>query len=256
MKIGVCNSPNNHGAVAGLDYIEGTVADLLCPLADEAAFAARLAAVKAAAVPVTAANCFIPGDIKSTGPAVDIAKLDAYVTTVLSRAQRMGVKTIVFGSGGSRRVPEGFALADAQAQLVEHLKRWGPIAARCGVTIVLEPLNKAECNIVTSVDEGALLVLQANHPSIRLLIDTYHMAKDADPVDAIRRAKGLIAHAHCAEGNGRGPIGATGEDHRPYFRALKDIGYAGAMSIEAGWKDYANQLPAAVAELRRQIETA
>jgi len=257
MDIGVCTNPQSLTApVPGLDYIEGTVGDLLCPREDESVFAKRLEAVQAAAVRPAAANCFLPGDLKTTGPDVDPAAVDAYVAIALRRAKRMGIEIIVFGSGGSRRVPDGFDPARAADQLVEHMKRWGPMAAEADVTITLEPLHSAECNIVTSVDEGAALVRRADHPNVRLLIDTYHMAKEDDPADAIRRAGELIAHAHCAEKDGRGPLGTVGEDQRGYFRALKDVGYSGRVSIEAGWKDLGAQLPAAVAELRRQIDTA
>jgi len=166
------------------------------------------------------------------------------------------VRRIVFGSGGSRRVPDGFDTGRAREQLVGHLKRFGAIAAECDVMIVLEPLHSGCCNIVTSVDEGAELVRAADHPNVRLLIDTFHMATDDDPADSIRRAGELIAHAHCAEGNGRGPLGTTGEDQRQYFRALKDAGYDGRISIEASWTDFAAQLPAAVMELQRQWDSA
>ena len=257
MRIGVCTGPEKvPQPVAGLDYIEGTVGDLLCPRDDDASFAARVAAVGAAAVAVEALNCFIPGDVKTTGPAVDAAAVDNYVTAALKRAERMGISIIVFGSGGSRSVPEGWDRRQAAEQLVGHMRRWGPPGGQAGVTIVLEPLNSAECNFVNSLDEAADLVRRADHPNIRLLFDTYHMARDNDPPDAIRRAAGLIAHGHCAEGAGRGPLGTAGEDHRPYFRALKDIGYGGRVSIEANWKDLPRQLPDAVAELRRQIESA
>jgi len=106
------------------------------------------------------------------------------------------------------------------------------------------------------VDEAAELVRSAGDPSVRLVVDTYHMAVDGDPVDSIRRAGDLIAHVHCAEGSGRGPLGAKGEDQRPYFRALKDVGYDGRISLECNWKDLAAQLPGGVAELRRQWEEA
>lgn len=257
MRVGICTSPAALASpIDGLDYIEGTVGELLCPRENEAAFAERLAAAGGAAAPVRAANGFLPGELKTTGPDVDAAAVDTFVHTALGRAQRMGVTVIVFGSGGSRAVPDGWDPARARDQLVEHLRRWGPRAAEAGVTIALEPLNARECNIVTSVDEGAEMVRRADHPNIRLLIDTYHMATDGDPPDAIRRAEGLVVHAHCAEGEGRGPLGTVGEDHRPWFRALKDIGYDGGVSIEATWKDLAAQLPAALAELNRQIQTA
>jgi len=106
------------------------------------------------------------------------------------------------------------------------------------------------------VDEAAEMVRQIGHPKIRLLADTYHMTTDGDPPEAIRRACELLFHVHCAERDGRGPLGTLGEDQRPYFRALKEVGYDRRVSIEARWSDLDKQLPAAVAELRRQIDTA
>ena len=257
MQIGVCTAPEDlNRAVEGLNFIETTVAGLLCPREDDAAFASRLAATRAAPLPTVAVNCLLPGELKTTGPEVNAHAVDAYFTTVCRRAAKAGVEVIVFGSGGSRRVPDGFDHAAAGDQIVEHLTRWGPIAAGAGVTLVVEPLNKNECNIVNTVAEGAELVGRADHPSIRLLADTYHMAIDGDDPDAIRAAGQLIAHVHCAEADGRGPIGAKGEDHRPYFRALKDIAYDGRISIEANWDDLEAQLPQAVARLAEQIESA
>jgi sugar phosphate isomerase/epimerase len=257
MRIGVCTGIDALKApVAGVEYIEPAVAALLCPKEGEAAFEAVLAKAKAAPLACEAVNCFFPGDLKNTGPDVDAAALDAWVETTCRRSAGAGVRIIVFGSGGSRQAPEGFDRGAARRQIVANLKRYGPIAARHGVVIVLEPLNSKECNIVTSVDEGAELVRAAGHASIRLLADTYHMARDDDPPDAIRRVRGLIAHVHCAEGDGRGPLGTKGEDQRAYFRALKDVGYDGRISLECRWDDFAAQLPAGVAELRRQWEEA
>ena len=257
MRIGVCTSPEALPAAAeGVDFLEPTVAGLLCPREDEAAFAPRLAAASRAAAPVEAVNCLIPGEMKTTGPAVDAAALDAYMEVTCGRAARAGVKRIVFGSGGSRKVPEGFDRDEALEQLAGHLKRWGPIAARHDVVLVVEPLNLSETNIINTVNEGAALVREAGHPAVRLLADTYHMARDGDPPDAIRRAGDLIAHVHCAEAVGRVPVGFGGEDHRPYFRALKDIGYDQRIAIEAQWQDLPAELSRAVELLREQIETA
>ena len=64
MRTGVCARPGNvAGAVAGLDYIEGSVGDLLCPREDESAFEPRLSAVRAAPAPVEAVNGFFPADL-------------------------------------------------------------------------------------------------------------------------------------------------------------------------------------------------
>ena len=92
----------------GYDYFEWTVGGLLKPLEGEDAFAAALAAVRAAPLPCPAVNCFLPAELKVTGPAVDPAALDRYVTTACRRAETAGVRVIVFGSGAARRVPDGF----------------------------------------------------------------------------------------------------------------------------------------------------
>lgn len=256
IDIGVCAKPETIAAVPeGLDYLECTVGDLLVPDQDDDAFGLRLRAAEETGLEVRAVNCLFPGRIKTTGPEVDTAAVDTWLATVCRRAARAGVTYIVYGSGGSRAVPDGFSFEKARDQLVDHLLRFGPVAAEAGVTIVLEPLNQGECNIVTTVREGADIVREVNHPHIRLLADTYHMAVDREDPQAIRDAHQLIEHAHCAEAAGRKPVG-TAEDHRPYFRALKDISYRRGISIEAKWDDFSAQLPDAVADLRRQIEEA
>ncbi len=257
MRIGVCCGPENllvvHDSVA---CIEPTVGSVLKPKDSDEAFTQELTAARNCPLPMEAANCLFPGDLKTTGPDVDPGRIDDFFRTVARRAGRAGMQVLVFGSAGSRRVPDGFDPSRAFEQLVDHGKRLGPIAAESAITLVIEPLHQAECNIINTVDEGAELVRRIDHPNVRLLIDTYHMAKDDDSPDAIRRAGELIYHAHCADAEGRVPVGLGPSDHRPYFRALKDVGYASRMSIEAKWEDFGVQLPQAAAALEEQIDTA
>jgi sugar phosphate isomerase/epimerase len=255
MRIGLCTGEFDVAA-AGLDYLENSVGGLLCPLESDETFAQRLSKARAASLPIEALNMMFPRDLKTTGPEVDAARLDAFVTTMCRRGGQAGVRIVVFGSGPSRMVPEGFDRAEAAEQLVGGLRRWGPIAQANRMMIVLEPLQLKECNIVNTVREGGDLVRRADHHAIRLLADTYHMACDGEGPDAIRDCGDLIAHVHCADPDGRVPLGFAAGDHRPYFRALKDIGYAGRVSIEAKWTDMRAQLPAALESLRQQIEEA
>ncbi len=260
MNIGVCTGLDALTApVAGLDYIEPRVDALLMPNADDEAFAevAEAAATAAAAgLPAKAVNCFFPGDMKNTGPEAHTSALDAWVEASCRRAAAVGVEALVFGSGGSRRVPEGFDMARAREQMIDNLRRYGPIAAAHGVAIVLEPLATDDTNIVVSVDEGAEIVREAAHPNIRLLVDTFHMLRNGEGPDAIERSVELIAHAHCAEMEGRRPLGTSGEDQRPFLKALKAGGYDGRISLECRWDDLPGELPAAVAEVRKQWEDA
>ena len=128
MQYGICAGLDSLAVKPSkLDFYEIYVSDLV-PKEDDAAFAPRAEAIRNAVAPVRAANCFIPGALKTTGPDVDIEALDAYVQVALQRAGQVGIETIVFGSGGSRMVPEGFSMTEATDQLVASLTRWAPMA--------------------------------------------------------------------------------------------------------------------------------
>jgi sugar phosphate isomerase/epimerase len=257
MRYGVCTTVKNipHG-ITGLDYIESTIEETVCPLEGEEVFEARLEAAKTSPAPVEGLYILFPSSFKIVGPDVDAGRLDRYIGTVLSRAGRVGAKVIGFGSGRARQCPDGFDRLLAVEQIVGHLQRWGPSAANVGIVIALEPLHRPEANLITTLAEGADVVRRVNLPSIRLLADIFHMAKEGETPESMRQTADVLGHVHCAETNGRGAPGATGEDLRPYFRVLKEIGYSRRISIEAGWKDFAAQLPGAIEELRRQVESA
>jgi len=100
---------------------------------------------------------------------------------------------------------------------------------------VLEPLNKGETNLLNSVTEGIAYVDAIDRPRIQLLADFYHMMKENEGPDAIRKADVRIRHCHIAELEGRKAPGTKGEDLSGYFKALHDIGYTGGVSCECGW---------------------
>ncbi len=251
MKFGVCGGPEmaKIAKECGYDYFEWSVGDLLRPREDENAFHAALERAKSVGLPCQAANVFIPGDLKITGPAVDKTALHAFVTTALERAEEAGLEVIVFGSGGARRIPDGFDPSVAWQQLVEFCQWMGPVARRHGVTIAIEPLNKTETNVITSVGEGADLARQANHPNIRLLVDGYHWAKGGDTLEGILDNASLLAHAHVATLEGRRPP-RPDDDCMPFFSALKQAGYDGRVSIEGSIQNPAEELPVALKTMK------
>ena len=256
MQLGVCGDPATAAAAsqASFDFVEGTVGGLLKPREPEDAFRQALAAARAAALPVSALNCFVPADLKITGPAVDLSVLSAYVATAMVRAEQAGVETIVFGSGGARRIPDGFDRQAAHRQLVAFCAMAAPLAGAHGVTLVVEPLCRAECNVLNTVSECAALVREIAHPALRLLVDAYHLLRDGDSCADIATYADLLAHVHIATRDNRLPPGAEPCDFAPFFHALAQGGYQGRISIEAKITDPARELPQAPALMRRLIE--
>ncbi len=253
MLFGVCGGPDigTAAAGAGYDYYEMTVGSLLKPLEDEAAFQEALKSAQAAGIPCQAVNVFVPGHLKITGPQVNREALRQYAATAFQRAEIAGVKTMVFGSGPARQVPDGFPRATAWEQLVDFCGMLGPLAQAHGVTVAIEPLNRGDCNILTSVGEGAALARQVDHPAILLLVDSYHWAKDNDSFEDIVQAGPLLAHAHIATLANRRPPGAEPYDFTRFFEALRLGGYDGRISIEGQIDDAQAELPAALALLRQ-----
>lgn len=255
MQFGVCGDVNTAiaAARASYDYAEWTVPALLKPRESEDAFLAGLGALRSAELPYPVANCFVPGDLKITGPEVDNSALRAYVTETMKRAERAGVEVIVFGSGGARRIPEGFDPQAAHDQLVAFCGMVAPVAHDHGVVVVVEPLNTAECNVLTTVSECARLVNEVRHPALRLLVDAYHLMRDGDSYDDIARHGALLAHVHVATVPGRRAPGAEPCDLTRFFRGLTDAHYNGRISIEAGITDPLTELPVALAAMRRFV---
>jgi sugar phosphate isomerase/epimerase len=226
------------------------VQNFLVPEKDDALFKANLAEARATLKPIKTACCFLPADLKCVGLAIDEPRLLKYAETAFKRAEEAGIEIIVFGSGGARTVPEGYDMARAMDDFVNILQKLGPIAAKHGILVVVEPLNKTECNLITSLAEGADAVTRANHASVMLLADYFHMLKDGEPASEIVRFGSLIKHTHVSELAGRAAPGTSREDFQPFFDALDQINYKGRLSIEAIWTDIAAQVEPSIQYLR------
>ncbi len=237
IKIGICTPPSRAEKVkaAGFEFIECSVASILKPEMPDADFAPEIEALKACALPIRSCNGFIPGKFRLTGPETTHDDALVYAVTACRRAEAIGIPHIVFGSGAARKIPEGFDNEKAKAQFIEFCQKLGERIKDLKLTIVLEPLNKGETNILNSVTEGIEYVDTIAHPRIQLLADFYHMLKENEDPDAIRKAGSRIRHCHIAELEGRKAPGTKGEDLSGYFKALKDINYTGGVSCECGW---------------------
>ena len=230
-------------AAIGADYVE-TGFEVLAK-EDGAEYDAFCAALEKASIRCESANCFIPGSMKLTGENVDCDALRRYVERGMSRGAAIGLKTVVFGSGGARSVPEEFPFDKAFRQLASFLREIaGPIAETYGITVVVEPL--CDCNIISTAKEGVMLAAAADRPNVRGLVDLYHMVKMSDAIGNIRHLKGLIGHAHIAEPSKRVyPADPAEYDYQAFIDALEFAGCP-RCSVEAGSSDFAKDAPAAL----------
>jgi sugar phosphate isomerase/epimerase len=254
-KIGVSTGIVNNGVLfsAGYSFVEENVRNFLSPLEDETVFQTKLALLKDSKLPVEACNSFLPGNLKCVGPTPLHDDILKFAETAFRRAEIAGVKTIVFGSGGARTIPEGFSKDEAKNQFTALCKKIAPVAEKYNVVISLEPLNTKECNFINSVAEGGEIVETVNHKNFRLLADFYHMLRENETPANLTKYGHLLYHTHIAENVGRTAPGVNKENFIPYFKALKDSGYSGRMAIECSWKNLAEEAGPALQEMRRQL---
>ena len=115
---------------------------------------------------------------------------------------------------------------------LDCLKECSKAAAEAGVTILLEPLNRYECDYLNTLEEGVKVIRQIGTPSLKLLADTFHMnIEEADITASLRTAGSELGHVHLADSNRQAP-GYGHLDVRGVLRVLREMGYRGYLSFE------------------------
>lgn len=233
MKIGICTSVENAILVKDfIDYFEPNITAIANMSDEEFENTKKLIAENG--LSAEAANSFFPADMKICGSEVDMEKIKAHTEKALKRVTELGIHICVLGSGGARKVPEDIDFAEGIRQLEEVFYAVGEIAAKYNVTVVIEPLNKNETNIINTVSEGGEIARRVNHPNIKLLADIYHMAVENEGFESIVENADIICHTHIANPDGR-KYPATEEefDYALVKKAFADAKYDLRLSVEA-----------------------
>lgn len=256
-QIGVITSVTKDSVVtaAGIRVLEESVGNTFSPrkVSDEQ-FLQNLERIKKAKVKVVAANSFLPGNLKLVGDAIDEKAILGYVDTVMRRCKDAGVGIIVLGSGESRKIPPGYDSIKASKQFISIVRKMAKVAAKYDRIIAIENLNSTETNFVLSLHEALQYVKAVNHPNFRLTADIYHMLMENEPASSILEAKGYLVHAHIAEKIERAYPGKRNVDFKPYFAAMKKIGYTGAINMECRWTNFDQEVGGAKKYLDNQLE--
>jgi D-psicose/D-tagatose/L-ribulose 3-epimerase len=118
----------------------------------------------------------------------------------------------------------------------------GDHAAKKGVTIGLEALNRFECYLVNTMDDLCAHLDEIAHENIKAMYDTFHCnIEETDPIGAFTKHTKHIVHVHISE-NDRGVPGRGNIPWRKTFSTIRGSGYDGWLTIESfgrGLKDLA-----------------
>ena len=115
----------------------------------------------------------------------------------------------------------------------EHLFHLSEHATTMNITLAVEYLNRFESYLATCTDELMDLVNSVNHPSCKMMFDTFHAnIEEKDIASAIRKIGDKLVHVQLSE-NDRGTLGKGHIDFHSIMKALEDINYTGIISVEA-----------------------
>jgi len=119
-----------------------------------------------------------------------------------------------------------------RSKAVSVLQECADLASNKGVTMLIEPINRYETNFINSLKDALSLMEDINSPSVKLLLDTFHMnIEEADMFTSILTAGPKLGYIHIADNNRLAP----GQGHINFpaiIHTLTEIGYAGFLSAE------------------------
>jgi sugar phosphate isomerase/epimerase len=158
-------------------------------------------------------------------------KAIAFVADMMTFGARFGCPAIIGSMQGS--MAQGVERFQALQWLEEALDTLGEHAEEFGVTLIFEPLNRYETNLLNTLGEGAALLDMLQTKNVKLLADLFHMnIEEQDLAATIRQLGVYIGHVHFADSNRR-PVGYGHTPITGIASALRAINYSGYVSAEA-----------------------
>jgi D-psicose/D-tagatose/L-ribulose 3-epimerase len=119
------------------------------------------------------------------------------------------------------------------ANAVEAMRELSDNAAREGVTIGLEVVNRYESNVLNTTEQALTFLDDIGTGNATVHLDTYHMnIEEPGMAAAIELCGDRLGYFHVGESN-RGPLGTGTVDFAEAFAALDRIGYNGTITFES-----------------------
>ena len=153
-----------------------------------------------------------------------------FIGEIIDVAGQFGAPAIIGSMQG--RAEGGLSHEQHLVWLAEALDELASHAANHGTTLLIEPLNRYETNLIKTTADGVKLIGCLKAKNVKLLSDLFHMnIEETDIAAAFRAAGSHVGHVHFADSN-RQAIGFGHTNIPPIIEALRSIGYAGYLSAE------------------------
>lgn len=164
---------------------------------------------------------------------------------------------MVFGSPGQRKTAGGLTTAQAEQNYIDGVRSIVADLEAAGVTLCVEALPAAQCDVILTLDRAAEIVDTIGSPNVQTMFDAHNAIDEVEPHDAlIARHWPKIRHIHVNELDGSYPRPGGGYDFKPILQTAKDRAFDGWVSMEVfdftpGAERIVNE---SIAYLRAEIE--
>ncbi len=216
-------------ARAGFDYLELSLSEITALRTEE--FNELREYLHEMEIQTPVFSDMLPEGIRVTGNDVNARSQHEYLQTVFERAKALGAQTLVFDAEKARNVPNGFDFSTARRQLGNFMRILQGHAADAKLNVAVRNYRLAECNLINTVSEAALLPALLMLDRIGVAADTVQMELSSESLDAMQRAGGALMHVYVGNAlTRRLPQAGDGEDYPRIFEILKAQDYSGCIS--------------------------
>ena len=167
-----------------------------------------------------------------TSPDPDIRKRAVeFIAGIIDAAAEFGSQIMVGSMQDSAR--SGVTREQAMEWLIECLNQMAKIAKEKDVTLVFEPINRYETNLINTLQQGVEIIKSVDYKNVLLVADLFHMNIEESSIsDSIIDAGEHIGHFHFVDSNRKAP-GFGHINFQEVGSAVKQINYSGYFSVEA-----------------------
>jgi sugar phosphate isomerase/epimerase len=151
------------------------------------------------------------------------------IKALIDLASQLGAMVIIGGVRGK------ITTGDYRTEFAkgrEAIRELAQAAQEKTVTLLIEPVNRYETNVLNTLAQGMELIEELGFANLKILADTFHMnLEERSLIDALRAARNYLGYVHCVDSNRLAP-GWGHLDFTSIFGTLKEIGYNGPLGIE------------------------
>ncbi|MFB9278505.1 TIM barrel protein [Cohnella cellulosilytica] len=155
-----------------------------------------------------------------------------YVKDCVDLASETGAPLVIVVPSAVGRARPDSEKEEAWNHAVGSLREAGEYAASQGIELAIEALNRYETDLVNKLETAVRMIEEVGSGHVKLMADLFHMSIEERNVEqSFKRIAPYLVHVHIAD-NTREAAGMGRTDFGEVVRALRDIAYKGAITME------------------------